>query len=290
MSTETTPAGTRHAGIENPFLPMLATIEQIRPETADTSTFTLRLDDPAERESFRYRPGQFLEVSLFGAGEAPFCIASAQHGRDTLDITVRRIGRVTKALHALGVGGQVGIRGPLGNWFPMEQVFGKHVLFVGGGIGLAPLRPQITEVYRRRDQFASVTVLVGARTQNDLVYREELEQWAHQEGMTCLVSVDVATDGWTGNVGVVGTLLPQWQHPASEAVVFLCGPPIMIRFVVRDLETLGFASQDIYTTLEGHMRCGIGKCNHCMLGDKWVCLDGPVFTYQQLKEMVEYQT
>jgi len=275
--------------VNNPYLPILATIESIKPETSDTSTFTLRIDDAAEREAFLYKPGQFLEVSIFGAGEAPFCIASAKHGRDTLDLTVRAVGRVTKALHALGVGGQIGLRGPLGNCFPMEDVYGKHVLVVGGGIGLAPLRPQVHEVYRLRDKFASVTVLVGARTQADLVYRDELEQWQKLEGMTCLTTVDVATDGWAGNVGVVGTLLPQWKHPAAEGVVFVCGPPIMIRFVVRDLEAMGFAAKDIYTTLEQHMRCGIGKCNHCMMGDKWVCLDGPVFTCQQLNEMVEYQ-
>jgi sulfhydrogenase subunit gamma (sulfur reductase) len=276
--------------VRNPYLPILATIQQLKSETSDTTTFTLQIDDPAERDAFTYQPGQFMEVSLFGAGEAPFCIASEKHGRDTLDITVRRLGRVTKALHALGAGGQVGLRGPLGNWFPMEEVFGKHVLFVGGGLGLAPLRPQIREVYRQRDQFASVTVLVGARTQGDLVYRDELEQWQGLEGMTCLLTVDVATDGWTGNVGVVGTLLPQWTHLPQEGVVFVCGPPIMIRFVVRDLEAMGFSTRDIYTTLESHMRCGIGKCNHCMIGDKYVCLDGPVFTYEQLQHIPEFLT
>jgi sulfhydrogenase subunit gamma (sulfur reductase) len=274
--------------VNNPYLPLLATIQETRPETHDINTFTLRIDDAAAREAFTYRPGQFLEVSVFGAGEAPFCIASNRHGRDTLDITVRRIGRVTKALHALGVGGQIGLRGPLGNWFPLDELEGKHVLFVGGGLGLAPLRPQIYEVYRQRERFASVSVLVGARTQGDLVYRDELEQWQKQEGMTCLLSVDVATEGWTGNVGVVGTLLPQVAHAAQNGVAFVCGPPIMIKFVVQDLEAMGFTSESVVTTLEQHMRCGIGKCNHCMLGDKYVCLDGPVFTYEQLKTIPEW--
>lgn len=275
--------------MNNPYLPLLATIQNIKRETYDTSTFTVQIDDPQERKAFSHRPGQFLEVSVFGAGEAPFCIASSAHERDTLDITVRRIGRVTKALHEMKVGDQLGLRGPLGNWFPLAELAGKHILFVGGGLGLAPLRPQIHDVYRQRAQFASVTVLVGARTQADLVYRDELEQWQQQEGMTCLLSVDVATDGWAGNVGVVGSLLPQVKWPAKDGVVFVCGPPIMIRFVVRDLEELGFTGDAVFTTLEQHMRCGIGKCNHCMLGDKYVCTDGPVFTYQQLMQIPEFQ-
>ena len=276
--------------MNNPYLPLLATIQSIKPETYDTSTFTVQIDEAEARKAFAYRPGQFLEVSIFGAGEAPFCIASNAYGRDTLDITVRRIGRVTKALHNLGVGGQIGLRGPLGNWFPLEEVAGKHLLFIAGGLGLAPLRPQIYETYRQRAKFASVTVLCGARTQGDLVYLDELTQWQTQEGMSCHLTVDVATDGWVGNVGVVGTLLPQVKWPAQEGVAFVCGPPIMIKFVVQDLERMGFTGETIFTTLEQHMRCGIGKCNHCMMGDKYVCLDGPVFTYAQLQRIPEFHT
>jgi NAD(P)H-flavin reductase len=274
--------------VNNPYLPILATIQKVKPETYDTTTFTLQIDDPEERKAFHYRPGQFIEASVFGAGEAPFCIASSEQGRDTLDLTVRRLGRVTKALHAMGVGGQVGLRGPLGNWFPSAELYGKHILFVAGGLGLAPLRPQIHDVYRERGKFASVSVLVGARTQADLVYRDELEEWKKLEGLTCLLTVDVATEGWTENVGVVGSLLPQVKFAPKDGVVFVCGPPIMIRFVVRDLETMGFTRDSIYTTLEQNMRCGIGKCNHCMMGDKYVCLDGPVFTYEQLQAVPEY--
>ena len=275
--------------MSNPYLPQLATVRKVKPETSDTTTFTLELDDPEERQAFHYRPGQFLEVSVFGAGEAPFCISSSSHGRDTLDITVRKVGGVTAALHALGEGGQVGIRGPLGNWFPFEEVTGKHILFVGGGLGLAPLRPQIEDVYRERGRFASVSVLYGARTPDDLIYRDELDQWQQQEGMTCLLTVDVAADGWAGNVGVVGSLLPKIKLDVGSAVAFVCGPPIMIRFVVQDLSGMGFGEDAIITTLERHMRCGIGKCNHCMIGDKWVCKDGPVFTYRQMKAMMELE-
>lgn len=275
--------------MNNPYLPKIASIQKVKPETYDTTTFTLQLDDPTERKAFQYRPGQFVELSVFGAGEAPFCISSSGHGRDTFDLSVRKVGRVTDALHEMGEGGQVGVRGPLGNSFPFEEVEGKHILFVGGGIGLFPLRPQIEDVYRERDRFPSITVLYGARTAEDLVYRDELEEWQQQEGMTCLLTVDVGAEGWTGNVGVVGTLLQKVEIDVPNAVAFVCGPPIMIRFVVQDLSGMGFGEDAIITTLERHMRCGIGKCNHCMIGDKWVCKDGPVFTYRQMKAMTEFE-
>ena len=275
--------------MKNPYLPLLATVQDVKTETYDTTTFTLLLDDEEERRKFSHRPGQFMEVSVFGTGEAPFCISSSSHGRDTLDITVRKIGRVTSALHALGEGDKVGIRGPLGNWFPFEEVEGKHMLFVVGGLGLAPLRPQIQDAYRERDRFASINVLYGARTPQDLVYGDELEEWQQADGMECLLTVDAATDGWTGNVGVVGTLLEKVALDVPETIAFVCGPPIMIRFVVRDLVGLGFGEDAIVTSLERHMRCGIGKCNHCMIGDKYVCLDGPVFTYRQMKAMMEFE-
>ncbi len=275
--------------MSNPYLPDIATIQRVKQETYDTTTFTLKFDDPGAWEKFRFQPGQFVEISVFGAGEAPFCISSSAHGREDFDITVRRLGRVTQALHDMGEGDQVGVRGPLGNSFPLDEVAGKHILFVGGGLGLAPLRPQILDVYRQRDKFQSVTVLYGARTPDDLIYRDELEQWQNLEGMRCLLTVDVGNDQWTGNVGVVGSLLSEVKFDVSQAVVFVCGPPIMIRFVVRDLVAMGFGEDEIISTLERHMRCGIGKCNHCIHGDKYICLDGPVFTFRQMKAMMELE-
>ena len=240
------------------FLPSVATILSQKDDTPDTRTYRLRFRDPDEHDGFTFRPGQFLELSVFGAGEAPFCVASSAHGRDDLEVTVRRLGQVTSALHEMGVGGQVGVRGPLGNSFPFDEAEGKHALFVVGGLGLAPLRPQILDMYRERDRFAAVSVLYGARTPDDLVYKDELEQWQSQEGMTCLLTVDVAANGWTGNVGVVGTLLQQVKTDPASTVAFVCGPPIMIRFVVQDLVSLGFGDDNIVTSLERHLRCGIG--------------------------------
>jgi len=273
--------------MENPFLPDLANIAAIRDETADTKTFTLRFLDPARWEAFRYRPGQFAEVSVFGAGEAPFCLASPRQGADTFDITVRAVGALTDALHALAVGDTVGVRGPLGNGFPFDEVKGKDILFVAGGIGLPPLRPLIWEMLAERASFPTITVLYGARAPGDLVYRDDLERWRARDDMKFLVTVDAADGDWKGNVGVVGSLFSQIQLAPAQTVAFVCGPPIMIRFVTQDLLKLGLAEDSIITTLERHMRCGVGKCNHCLIGDKYVCTDGPVFTYRQVKSMME---
>jgi NAD(P)H-flavin reductase len=273
--------------MENPFLPDLAQIAAIRDETSDTKTFTLGFLDPARWEAFRYRPGQFAEVSVFGAGEAPFCLASPRQGADTFDITVRAVGAVTDALHALAVGDAVGVRGPLGNGFPFDEVKGKDILFVAGGIGLPPLRPLIWETLGERASFRTITLLYGARTPADLVYRDDLERWRARDDMKLLVTVDSADGDWKGNVGVVGSLFSQIQVAPAETVAFVCGPPIMIRFVTQDLLKLGLAEDSIITTLERHMRCGVGKCNHCLIGDKYVCTDGPVFTYRQVKSMME---
>jgi NAD(P)H-flavin reductase len=273
--------------MQNAYLPDLAEIASIRDETYDTRTFGLRFVDPARWEAFQYRPGQFVEVSVFGVGEAPFCLASPRDGTDTFEVTVRSAGSVTDALHGLKVGDQLGVRGPLGNGFPFDEVKGRDILFVGGGIGLPPLRPLIWDMLSNRGDFGKMTVLYGARTPGDLVYKDDLERWRGRDDVDFMVTVDVGDETWTGNVGVVGTLFPKAEISPETTAAFVCGPPIMIRFVVRDLLSMGFAEEDIYTTLERHMRCGVGKCNHCLIGDKYVCKDGPVFSYRQMKTMMD---
>jgi len=273
--------------MENIYLPDLAKIVTIRDETADTKTFELRFLDAERWGAFQHRPGQFVEVSVFGVGEAPFCLASRREGAETVEITVRRTGSVTDALHELSAGDQVGLRGPLGNGFSWEQARGRDVLFVGGGIGLPPLRPLIYEVLAHKDEFRRITVLYGARTPSDLVYQEELAGWQGRDDITCLLTVDAPDEQWRGNVGVVGTLFAKTEIVPAATIAFVCGPPVMIRFVTRDLLELGLAEDAIITTLERHMRCGVGKCNHCLIGDKYVCTDGPVFTYRQMKTMLE---
>jgi sulfhydrogenase subunit gamma (sulfur reductase) len=272
--------------VDNIYLPDLVEIAAVREETSDTRTFALRFLDGEAWERFRYRPGQFVEVSVFGVGEAPFCLASPRDGAETFEITARRTGEVTEALHALKVGDRLGVRGPLGNGFPLDEVTGRDILFVGGGIGLPPLRPLIWEVLGRREEFSKVTVLYGARTPADLVYKDELARWAARDDLGFMVTVDTPDKQWTGNVGVVGLLFPKADIDPAGTAAFICGPPIMIHFVTQDLLKLGLAEDSIITTLERHMRCGVGKCNHCLIGDKYVCTDGPVFSYRQMKTMM----
>ena len=269
------------------FLPDIARLVNVRDETPDTKTFALRFRDRREGNGFHFLPGQFLELSVFGFGEAPFCIASSPTRPDTFQTTVRRTGQLTDALHRLGNGEEVGIRGPFGNGFDVEAARGKDLLFVAGGIGLPPLRSLIWNVLDERDRFGKVTILYGARTPTDLVYKLELEQWAKRPDVEFHVTVDVADASWKGHVGVVPVLFEKTSLHPESTLAYVCGPPIMIRFVVRDLFARGFKEEAVISTLERMMQCGIGKCNHCAIGHRYVCRDGPVFNYGQIKELVE---
>jgi len=274
-------------GTENIFLPHLAEIVSIQPETGDTSTFALRMCDPEARGRFTWKPGQFVEISVFGAGEAPFGFASSRVEGEDFKITVRSTGEMTRALHALSIGDQVGVRGPCGNGFSLDEAEGRDLLVIGGGIGLPPLRPLLMEALAQKQKFGKIRLLYGARTPADLVYKPELAQWKTRSDMDFLVTVDVPDDNWKENVGVVGSLFQKIKIDPQKTAAYVCGPPIMIRFVVQDLVKLGLEEEWIITTLERHMRCGVGKCNHCLIGDKYVCLDGPVFNYRQIRALME---
>ncbi len=267
------------------FLPRVARIARVRDETPDTRTFGLTFRD--DGHGFAFRPGQFLELSVFGCGEAPFCFASSPTRPDLIEVTVRRTGQLTDALHALDVGDEVGVRGPCGNGFDLAAATGKDLLFVGGGIGLPPLRGLIWNVLDERERFGRVTILYGARTPNDLVYKDELAGWAERKDVELLVTVDRGDEGWTGNVGMVPTLFDKTSLAPASTLAYVCGPPVMISFVIQDLLMRGFAEDSIISTLERTMQCGVGKCNHCAIGHRYVCRDGPVFTYRQIKELVE---
>jgi NAD(P)H-flavin reductase len=269
------------------FLPRLARITDARDETRDTKTFALRFRDDAEQESFRFRPGQFMQLSVFGHGEAPFCLASSPARSDCFETTVRRVGRLTNALHQLGPGDEVGLRGPFGNGFDVPAAYGKDLLFVGGGIGLPPLRGLIRTVLEQRERFGSLSILYGARTPDDLVYKDELRRWAGRGDVDVRVTVDSAPAGWHGHVGVVPTLFEKLKLYPAETVAFVCGPPVMIHVVIQALLRRGFAEHAIVSTLERMMQCGVGKCNHCAVGARYVCRDGPVFSYREMQELVE---
>lgn len=273
--------------MNNIYLPELAEIVEVEEETSDTRTYAMRLVDGAPAPVFDYKPMQFIELTVFGVGEAPFGLCSSPTRKESFATTVRAVGSVTNALQQLDKGDRVGVRGPLGNGLDPETIKGRDLLFVAGGIGLPPLRSLIWNVLDRRADFGEVTILYGARTPKDLVYKPLLEEWERRDDVKFLVTVDHGDESWSGRVGMVPTLFPEAGIKPEGTLAFVCGPPIMIKFVVLDLERMGFASENIMTTLERHMKCGVGKCNHCAIGHHYVCMDGPVFNFQQIKEFME---
>jgi len=270
---------------DNIYLPSIATVTEVRPETSDTSTFVVTFDDAKMRESFTYLPGQFVELSIFGVGGCPIGIASSPTEKGFLEFCVRAVGTVTNAIHDLEVGDKLGVRGPLGNSWPTEEVEGKDLLFIGGGIGLPPLRSLIHYVLDNRDRYGAVEIVYGARSPQDLVYKQELKEWEERPDVDLYVTVDAGDESWQGPVGFVPPFLREIDLSPENKVAFTCGPPIMIKLVVEALEDLDYADANIVTTLEMKMKCGVGKCGRCNIGDKYICRDGPVFTFEQLREI-----
>lgn len=270
----------------NIYLPVKAEVVEKRHLSADVSLFTVRPDVP-----FDYRPGQFFMVSLWGAGEVPISVASlrkegakrSQQGGDLIEFCIRKAGKVTSLIHDVEKGGFLWIRGPYGRSFPLEYATGREMLVVGGGIGLAPLRPVIQWALRERNSIKKVSLLYGARTPDDLIFRDDLKRWA-ESGVNVVLTVDRATDGWDGNLGVVTTLWHKSEIDFREAVSFICGPEVMIRSAINDLFFFGMPEDRIITTLEAHMKCGVGKCGHCYAGRLYICTDGPVFSFREIKE------
>lgn len=259
-------------------------IDSITRETSDTKTFRLTFCDAEKGEQFDFRAGQFGLYSIFGAGEATFCIASAPTRKGYIECSVKRVGKVTNELHQCNEGDIIGFRGPYGNWFPIDAMKGKNLLFVGGGIGLAPLRSLIWNCLDLRDQFSDIHIVYGARSVEDLVYKEELKTWQETRGVNTLYTVDPGgeTPEWKGQVGFVPTVLEKLNPKADNTIVITCGPPIMIKFVQASLSKLNFSLDAVYTTLENRMKCGVGKCGRCNVGNRYVCKDGPVFACSDL--------
>ena len=272
---------------KNIYMPHLATIAEITQETGDIRSLKLVFKDEQVRENFAFRAGQFAEYSAFGAGESTFCIASAPTRKGYIECCFRAVGRVTGALQSLEVGDTVGVRGPYGNSFPLEEFYGRNLVFVAGGIALPPLRTVIWNCLDLRDKFGDITIVYGARTEADLVYKRELAEWQQRPDVRLVKTVDPGGAGpdWDGEVGFVPTILEQAAPSAENTVALVCGPPVMIKFTLPVLEKLGFSDEAIYTTLENRMKCGLGKCGRCNVGNVYVCKDGPVFTAAQVKAM-----
>jgi len=277
-----------NADAKNLYLPQIAEIINIKEETKGAravKTFRFRLVDELAQRSFSYRAGQCAIVSVFGAGECMFALSNTPMIKEYMEVSVLRQGRVTAALHALQVGDTIGVRGPFGNGFPIENWVGKNIVFVGGGIGQAPIRSVMNTCIRRKGDFKRLTLIYGARTTADLVFKDELDQLLKSPDIDVHLGIDVAEKGWPHFVGFVPTNVLEVKPPPEGSIAVTCGPPIMIKFVIMNLEKLGFKDDQIFTTVEAKMKCGIGKCGRCNIGSKFVCLDGPVFSYSEIKEL-----
>lgn len=267
-------------------VPAAAVIEEIRDEIEDVRTYYFRFEDPALESSFAIRSGQFVMCTIFGAGEFAVSLPWSPEN-DRRHLSVRSAGKVTAALHGLEEGDKIGIRGPFGNGFPFEDIKGRNILYVAGGIGLIPLRSSIVHVLGRRADFGRIILLYGARSTKDLMYRENIAAWRAIEGFETFVTIDRAEPAWDGEVGFVHTLIEKARVPVENTVAFVCGPPIMFNSVIGELSKRGMKDEHIISTLERHMKCGIGKCQHCAIGRTLVCTDGPVYTYKQIKTLGE---
>lgn len=273
----------------NPFLPEPARIVRMYPLTDDVKFFQVRIADMSKALSFRYRAGQFAMVSVLGAGEAPFSISSTPSRPGLLEFCIRQTGTVTNALFRLKENDLVGLRGPYGNGFPVEKMKDKDVLIVMGGLGAAPLRSVLLYCLDNRDQFRRVILLHGAKRPAEMIFREEFFDLKKREDLECYLTVDEDDTGkWIENTGVVTTLFPLIEDiDPGNTFAMVCGPPVMYKFVLKELIKLNIPKDQILMTLERRMKCGVGKCGHCAIDYIYTCLDGPVFTYWDVIHMRE---
>jgi len=270
----------------NPMRPYLGRLAGVRDIAAGIKLFQVELTEPEGQASVTaYRPGQFAFVSAFGAGEAPFGIASIRGPH--LEFAVSALGHVTHTLHALEVGDPLGVRGPLGNWFPLDEVKGRDVVIIGGGIGGAPLRPVIQTILDHRADYGHLTILWAARSPDLLVFTDEFDDWDAAPDTEFHVTVDQGDENWNGHVGLITNLMEEVNPAPDDTVTITCGPPIMIHFVFLTLQKLGFSGDQMLTTLESRMHCGIGKCGRCNMGEKYICIDGPVFWQSEVAGFLE---
>ena len=274
----------------NPYKPYMATVQEAWYETTgDRCIKTLKVlfDDEEVRESWSHLPGQCTMIGVLGVGESMISISCSPTEGKFLRFSVMRMGKVTQAIHQLEPSDKLTVRGPYGNNFPVEEWKGKRIVTIGGGIGQAPLRPIIEYVKANRSDYEGLTVIYGARTTADLCFKNELEDLRNCDGISCHLSIDIEEEGWPHYVGFVPSLLMEVNPSPENTIAVTCGPPIMIKFVLQNLKKLNFADEQIYTTLENRMKCGIGKCGRCNVGNLYVCKDGPVFSYATLKNVPE---
>jgi len=272
-------------------VPRGATITKIEHLTATETLFEISLDD---KKPLGHDPGQFVEVSIFSIGEAPICVSSPPTDSPVFQLVVRRVGNVTSKLFSMSVGDKVGIRGPFGNGFDVKALEKKHLLFVSGGIGMFPMRPLINYVLdpEHRNKYKDVTILYGCKSPSDVLFMNEVKSWEKAENTVCQLTVDKCekSECWSGNVGLITTLFPKINLDKADSkntIAIVVGPPIMYKFVIKCLQTLGIPDENILVSLERRMKCGVGKCGHCQINGIYTCKEGPVFNYAQIKELPE---
>ena len=270
--------------INDTLIPSIGVVTDIRIDTPDVKTF--RVVTPDGKKAFEHKPGQCAMLSMPGVGEAMFSITSSPTNTEFMEFSIKKCGCLTEWLHGMEVGQEITIRGPYGNGFPVDTEFvGKDLLFIAGGIGLAPLRSVINYCRAYRDRYGKIDIVYGSRSKNDLVdYHEIIDEWMNAEGVDVHLTIDREQEGWDGHVGFVPNYVKELNFSTDKTVI-MCGPPIMIKFTLVGLKELGFVDTQIFTTMEMRMKCGIGKCGRCNIGSKYVCKDGPVFSFDQLGEL-----
>lgn len=283
MTTHAVPS-TEPATDLNPMQPQTFRVRKVMNDTYDT--FTLELTPSHGGAEFQFQPGQFNMLYLYGVGEVPISISGDPARSNVLVHTTRAVGTVTKVMSKLKVGDIIGVRGPYGTAWPVEEAVGNDVVIVAGGIGLAPLRPALYHILSNRTKYGKVVLLYGTRTPADILYRKDLEQLRSRFDLEVHVTVDRAMGNWRGNVGVVTNLIPKAPFDPTSTIVMVCGPEIMMRFTVMGLQKRGVALENIYLSLERNMKCAVGFCGHCQFGPVFVCKDGPVFRYDKVREFL----
>ncbi len=282
-----------NARVTNVMLPDLARLVRVIPMVEDNFLFLFRFEDPTLNEKFLYKPGQFVEITLLGTGEAPISISSTPTRKGVLEMCIRRMGRVTNALYNLPENSLVGIRGPYGNGYPIDEMKGHDILIIAGGLGMAPLRSLLNYILDNRSQFGRVILMYGTKTPDDVLFRDEMESMMRRPDLECLLSVEQAyqypgAHPWRGKIGMVTELFQYVKDlNVQNTYAAVCGPPIFYKFVLDKLLKLNFSKDHILMSLERRMECGVGKCGHCAIGYKYTCIDGPIFNYWDILNMPE---
>ncbi len=281
------------ARVENVMIPHIARLVRVIPMVQDNYLFLFRFEDPHLNETFIYKPGQFVELTVIGTGEAPISISSTPTRKGVLEMCVRRMGRVTNALYNLPENSFVGLRGPYGNGYPVDDMKGHDVLIIAGGLGMAPLRSLLNYILDNRNQFGRLILMYGTKTPDDVLFRDELESLTRRGDLECLLAVEQAyqypgAHPWRGKIGLVTDLFQYVKNiNVPNTIAAICGPPIFYKFVLEKLLKMNFSKDHILMSLERRMECGVGKCGHCAIGYKYTCIDGPIFTYWDVINMPE---